>query len=207
MSLIAIMAMSQNMPQQKVNLSELMAIEVRGGLNLSTFAGSERWNDYKTGFNAGVIFDVRLTDKWSAKTGMLYTIKGTKGKNDGGFGGDLETTFSVGYLEFLIMGGYTLSKSNKTCWMFDFGLYYAVGLHGKNKKSYSGSNIANDTESEEDVFDYIKQNDLGYHIGPKVILNNRYVLGLSFENSLINISEMGGDMGNRNFSLNVGYRF
>lgn len=181
------------------------------GLSLSQFTHVERWNGIKAGLNIGVMAEKPILKSLSAKAGIFYTMKGTVGNNDGGFGGNLKTTFSPAYLEIPILASYRYTLNDDIRLQFDFGPYFAIGLHGKDVKKYSGSSVANDSKTEIDLFGgdnpQLKRFDFGFRFGPQVVWKNRYSAALAYEVSAINISKMGGKVGNGNFMINLGYKF
>lgn len=182
------------------------------GLNLSHFTHVERWDDIKAGVNIGIMAEKPILNSLSAKVGLFYTMKGSKGKNDGGFGGNLTTTFSPAYLEIPVMASYRYTLNDAIRIQFDLGPYFAFGLHGKDKKEYSGNgSYTKPSNTEIDLFGgdnpQLKRFDFGLRFGPEVVWRNRFSAGLAYETSLINISKMGGKVGNANFMINLGYRF
>ncbi len=187
---------------------DAISISAQAGLNLSKFTHVDRWSGTKAGINVGIMAEIPILNSLSAKAGLLYTMKGTVGNNDGGFGGNLKTTFSPSYLEIPLLASYRLRLNDKLRLSFDLGPYFALGLHGKDKKKYSGSNIAHDSETEIDLFTkQLKRFDFGLQFGPSVILNDKYSIGMIFDTGLSNISNMSGKVGNFTFMLNLGYRF
>lgn len=181
------------------------------GLNLSQFTHVKRWNGIKAGLNIGVMAEKPILNSLSAKAGIFYSMKGTVGNNDGGFGGNLKTTFSPAYLEIPILATYRYTLNNNIRLQFDFGPYCAIGLHGKDVKKYSGSNVALDSKTEYKLFGgdnpQLKRFDFGFRFGPQIVWKNRYTAALAYEVSAINISKMGGKVGNGNFMINFGYIF
>lgn len=191
--------------------SEHMSISGEVGLNLSQFTHVKRWNGIKAGLNIGVMAEKPIFNSLSAKAGIFYTMKGAVGNNDGGFGGNLNTTFSPSYLEIPILASYRYKLNNDIRLQFDFGPYIAFGLHGKDIKKYTGSNFANDSKTVIDLFGgdnpQLTRLDFGFRFGPQLIWKNRYSVALAYEVSAINISKMDGIIGNGNFMINLGYRF
>lgn len=181
------------------------------GLNLSQFTHVKRWNGIKAGVNVGVMAEKPIINSLSIKAGLFYTMKGTVGNNDGGFGGNLKTTFSPQYIEIPVLASYRSSLNEDIRLQFDFGPYFAFGVAGKDKKKYSGSSIANDSNTEIDLFGgdnpQLKRFDLGLRFGPEVVWKKKFSAGLAYEVSIINISKMGGKVGNGNFMINLGYSF
>lgn len=188
--------------------NEGVSISAQVGINLSKFIHVDRWNGTKAGVNIGIFAEKSILNSLGVKVGILYSMKGTVGKNDGGFGGTLKTTFSPAYLEIPILASYRLQWNENLRFSFDFGPYFAFGLYGKDSKKYSGSNIANDSDTESNLFtDQLKRFDFGLQFGPSVVFRDRYSAGLIFDAGVANISNMGGKVGNFSFMINLGYKF
>lgn len=190
-------------------VSEGFTLRGMVGLNLSQFIHVERWNGIKAGVNFGVMAEKPILGSLSAKAGVFYTMKGTVGKNDGGFGGTLKTTFSPSYLEIPVLASYRYQLNDAIRLQFDLGPYFAFGLHGKDKKHYSGNgSYAKPTDTEINLFtEQLKRFDFGLRFGPEVVFNNKLAVSLGYEVSLIDISNMGGKVGNSNFMINVSFPF
>lgn len=180
------------------------------GLNLSQFTHVDRWNGIKAGVNVGVMAEKPVLNSLSVKAGLFYTLKGTVGNNDGGFGGNLKTTFSPSYIEIPVLATYRYSFNDDIRLKFDLGPYFAFGIAGKEKIKYSGSSVAHDSSTENDLFGkdgLLKRFDFGLRLGPELVWSNKYSVSLAYEFSVINISNMGGKVGNGNFMINLGYSF
>lgn len=190
---------------------EGISFSVQSGLNLSHFTHVERWDGVKAGLNLGVMAEKPVLQSLSAKLGLFYTMKGAVGKNDAGFGGTLTTTFSPAYLEVPVMASYRYVVNGNVRVHFDFGPYFALGLHGKDVKKNSGNgSYSKPTKTEIELFGkdgQLKRFDFGFRFGSEVVWKNNYSAGMAYETSAINISEMGGEIGNGTFMINLGYRF
>ena len=188
---------------------EGVSLSAQLGLNLSRFTHVDRWNGVRAGVNVGIMAEKPIIKSFAVKAGILYTMKGTVGKNDGGFGGELTTTFSPSYLEIPLLASYRLHYNEAVSFTFDFGPYFAFGLHGKDVKKWKAGNVGSDTRDERDVFSdsQLKRFDFGFQFGPSVIFKNRYSAGLSFDCGVADISNMGGKVGNFTFMINLGYKF
>lgn len=208
---VATTAMAQSPWWDGAKSSEGISLSGELGLNLSQFTHVKRWSGVKAGLNIGVMAEKPIFNSLSIKAGIFYTMKGTVGNNDGGFGGNLKTTFSPSYLEIPLLASYRYTLNDDIRLQFDFGPYFAFGLHGKDVKKYSGSNVANDSKTEIDLFGgdnpQLKRFDFGFRFGPQVVWKNRYSAAIAYEVSAINISKMGGKVGNGNFMINLGYKF
>lgn len=186
---------------------EGISLSAQLGLNLSRFTHVDRWNGIKAGVNVGIIAEKPIFNSLAAKAGLLYTMKGTVGKNDAIFDGTLTTTFSPAYLEIPILASYRLQYSDDLRFAFDFGPYFAFGLHGKDKKKYTGSPVASDSDTEIDLFtEQLKRFDFGFQLGPSVVYKDRFSAGLIFDCGVADISNMGGKVGNFSFMINLGYK-
>lgn len=212
MAAAALAAPAQNAFWDGSRSDENFSLSAELGLNLSQFTHVDRWNRIKAGVNVGIMAEKPILNSLSAKAGVFYTMKGTVGKNDAGFGGTLTTTFSPAYLEIPVMASYRYSLNADMRLQFDFGPYFAFGLHGKDKKENSGNgSFSLPTETEIDLFGgknpQLKRFDFGFRFGPQFVWKNRFSAAMAYEVSAINISEMGGKVGNGNFMINLGYRF
>lgn len=214
LALIAVVttAIAQSQWWDAAKSSEGISLSGELGLNLSQFTHVKRWNGVKAGLNIGLLVEKPIFNSLSVKAGLFYTMKGTVGNNDGGFGGNLKTTFSPSYLEIPLLASYRYTLNDDIRLQFDFGPYFAFGLHGKDVKKYSGSNVANDSKTEIDLFGgdnpQLKRFDFGFRFGPQIVWKNKYSASLAYEVSAVNISKMGsGKIGNGNFMINLGYKF
>lgn len=188
---------------------EGVSLSAQLGLNLSRFTHVDRWNGVRAAVNVGIMAEKPIIKSLAIKGGILYTMKGTVGKNDGGFGGELTTTFSPSYLEIPILASYLLQYNEAVRFTFDFGPYFAFGLHGKDVKQWKAGNVGSDTRDERDVFSdsQLKRFDFGFQFGPSVVFKEFYSAGLIFDCGVANISNMGGKVGNFTFMINLGYKF
>ncbi|MDE6136594.1 MAG: PorT family protein [Muribaculaceae bacterium] len=188
---------------------EGISLSAQFGLNLSHFTHVERWSSTKAGINIGVFAEKPILNSLAVKAGALYSMKGAIGKNDGGFGGDLTTTFSPAYLEIPILASYRIQHNDALSFTFDFGPYFAFGLHGKDVKDWKAGSIGSDTPTAIDVFSdsQLKRFDFGFQFGPSVVYKNRLSAGIIFDCGAADISNMGGKVGNFTAMINVAYRF
>ncbi|MDE5968483.1 MAG: PorT family protein [Muribaculaceae bacterium] len=180
------------------------------GLNISDFRGGDSWSGAKAGINIGVMAEKPIFTSLSVKAGLFYTMKGNHHKSDGAFGGTLEVTYNPGYIELPIMASYRYQLNTDIRLQFDFGPYFAVGVHGKDIKKHGGG-ATHDSKIEYNLFGKDGQwsrFDFGFRFGPEVIWKDRFSAGLAYEVSAVNIwPDSGGNLGNSNFMINLGYKF
>lgn len=188
---------------------EGFSLSAQLGLNLSRFIHVDRWNRVRAGVNVGIMAEKPIIKSLAVKAGVLYTMKGSVGKNVDGFGGELTTTFSPSYLEIPILASYRYLYNDAVRFLFDFGPYFAFGLHGKDVKKWKAGNVGSDTRTERDVFSdsQLKRFDFGFQFGPSLVFKDRYSAGLIFDCGVTDISNMGGKVGNFTFMINLGYKF
>lgn len=206
--LVSVNSAAQTQWWDSTKSAEGVSLSAQVGLNLSRFTNVELWNSMRPGLNIGVIAEKPIFNSLAVKAGILYTMKGAKGINDAIFGGTLTTTFSPAYLEIPILASYRLQCSDDLRFAFDFGPYFAFGLHGKDKKKYTGSPVASDSDREIDLFtEQLKRFDFGFQLGPSVVYKDRFSAGMIFDCGVADISNMGDRIGNFTFMINLGYKF
>lgn len=181
----------------------------QAGLNVSSFTGTHRWDSAKVGFNVGVTAEKQILNSLGVRAGLFYTMKGSKGKNDAGFGGDLKTTFNANYIEIPIQASYLYDIESIGRLAFDFGPYFAFGVGGKRTTENTGNgSYSKPTKTEGDTFDLLNKFDFGLQFGPRLVTKQGIMLQLAYEISLTNVwKDGGGTCRNSNFMVNVGYQF
>lgn len=199
-------ANAQSMWWDSSKSAEGFGLGAQFGLNLTKFSHVDRWSDIKPGINVGVTLEKPIVNSLSVKTALLFTMKGTKGTNPNGFGGSITTTFAPYYLELPVLASYRVPVSDALRVQFDLGPYFAYGIGGRHKIEAEGRGAGDDVK--DDVFpDFLNRFDMGLQFGPSVTWKDKFTAGLIFDTSLIDISNMGGKVGNFSFMINLGYKF
>lgn len=178
------------------------------GMNLASW-NVDRWNKTKVGANFGITAEIPILKSLSVNTGLLFSMKGTTGDNNGGFGGNLRTTFSCNYIEIPVLATWK-TEGFRACDKIRvmFGPYFAVGVYGNNTKDYTGSNVAQDSHSKESVFEYINRFDWGLSVGLSYSFNEKLLVGFNYEAGLMNIDKnLSAAVHQSNFCINLGYKF
>lgn len=156
--------------------------------------------DSRTGFNVGLTVDIPLIESIYIKTGLGYTVKGSKLEV-----GNYEEKSSPAYLELPILASYRYDFSDAAQLQFNVGPYLAYGIGGKVKVT-DGSD-----EDEEDFFgddSDTKRFDAGLHIGAGITVAQHYYLGVAYQWGWVNINEDSDlTVKNKNFMINLGYIF
>lgn len=113
-----------------------ISLGIKGGVNLSNWAGDMDGTKSKVGFNAGLTLDISLPANLYIGSGLEFT---TKGFNDieifksGGAKAILEGSANAMYLQVPVHLGYKVSVAPGTKIVFHAGPYFAYGIGGKTK--------------------------------------------------------------------------
>ena len=198
----------------------------KAGLNLSTALVEEaRSCKLKPGFHVGPTVEYSLSQRFYIQSGLLLSMKGSKieALNSGNYiGGEpnFTHTFNQFYLELPLYGTYKASISRNIDIALGVGPYFGYGMGGKIKRIWADEETETKWDTFKDgVFDEsrdwlrgesLKKMDFG--VGIKVDLEyDKYVFGIGFGSSIIDIAEKHGYQGfqYRNFNINVsmGYKF
>ncbi len=200
------------------------SIIIRGGVNFANISNSTdgSYDDSKmnTGWQAGVIADLNITEFLAIQPGVLYTQKGIKWES-GNEGSALyqKLTFNPQYIEVPVNLVFKTPTGAAKLFV-GAGPYAAVGVGGKfkgegvfdfsNKINYSDDDPLTSDEEGANAFtvkrfDYGLNGLLGVEISNLVITAN-YGLGLAKIRSNTDNSD-GDNNKHRVFSVTAGFRF
>ena len=170
---------------------------VKGGMNLSNFAGDIDNNKAKVGFNVGLTVDYQLASSVYLLTGLEYTTKGTEG--DG-----FDASYNLGYLQLPVHVAYKLPVSQSAVLVLHGGPYLAYALNGNYKEGIASIDLFHDFENVGVLYNRF---DAGFGIGAGMEFG-KFGVGLGVDYGLANINkEDGYSMKNFNSSLSVSYKF
>lgn len=188
-----------------------IVIGPRVGLNISTLSMKEGNYSYspdsKVGFNAGVAVEFPIVRSFYVNTGLFYTTKGCKIKDDGD-----EEKINLGYLSLPLYASYRLNFAEQSQLQVNFGPYFAYGVNGKDKYTDSdGDKYEQDAFGTKEGQAGLKRFDCGLGFGLGYTFNRIY-LGLEYQLGLTNIADKkvwdnDTSIKTRNFSISVGYNF
>ncbi|MBO5614449.1 MAG: PorT family protein [Prevotella sp.] len=199
---------------EKANLP--VTFGIRGGLNISSMSLKDD-SDLKSraGFNIGVAVDFPIMESFYVQSGLYYTSKGFKLENEKSrtsmtSGIKSETKVNIGYLEIPVLASYRYNFNDANQLQFNFGPYFAYGLHGKEKEKTTLDDGYVTHDKEYDWYSDLKAKhfDLGLQIGLGITLAKHYYAGIAYEFGLVSqVKDADGYVKNRNFMVNVGYQF
>ena len=185
---------------------------VQGGMNFGNLTHDDN-ADALIGFNAGVGLDYAFTDRWSLKSGVMFTSKGYKHG---------EFKARPIYLEFPVMGAIKMPITERVKFVVNAGVYFAAGLVGQYDTS-DVVNLADGLSSSgayktlifDDVTGIFRRFDVGVQYGVGVELADHYLIHLTGQNGFITPYDdgyypeeyEGTKSKNVTFTIGVGYIF
>lgn len=174
----------------------------RFGVNFSNMTKAE---DTKAlpGFTLGIGMDYGFSEKWSLQSGLMFTSKGYKVKED-----KYKNTVRPVYLDIPILAAYKINIGEDMKFVINAGPYLSFGLGGKDKVKIDGVGDASAKIFKGE--DGWKRFDLGLQYGIGLELSDRYLINLTGQNGFICPwdTEKGEDKcKNMNFAISLGYRF
>lgn len=173
---------------------------IKGGLNLSKtlyFSGDTSIiTDRLPGFNAGVLYEFKLTNSLYQTIGISYSQRGYKVSDTGD-----NFKYRFNYIDIPINILYKFDLDDVLV-AFEFGPYAALGLNGRvshgdeTKRIYFGSKV-----------NHVKRFDVGINVGYSIEYEC-VRFGAYYYVGFINISNSNSEwLKNRSFCFSLGYVF
>ncbi|MBR2250769.1 MAG: PorT family protein [Prevotella sp.] len=185
---------------------------IRGGVNFANIGvsggGESESLGSRTAFNAGVGVDIPIIESFYVQTGLFFTSKGYKRTEDRG-----DTRFTAkgnpAYLEIPILASYRYNFNDATQLEVNVGPYLAFGIGGKDKLEEKTEAAVIETEENDFFNDDVKKFDMGLQVGLGVTFLKHVYLGVAYEFGFVNMfkDSDGESAKNRNFMINLGYKF
>ena len=186
---------------------------LKGGLNyvnnevLNAPGGSDRDNQYRFGYHAGIFAQIQCLDKLSLRPELLFSNKGYKFEGSGNAqpagGGSLH----LNYINLPILIGYEIVDKLT----FSVGPELGYLLSAKSKFD---SEIIDVKSIWDNEFDFGLSTGVSYSLDEKVIIGIRYTHGLSSVLGNIVSRDANGvplssnvKYQNRAFQLSIAYQF
>jgi len=175
---------------------------LKGGVNLSSFAGDVENTKSKVGFQVGGFAEFKLTDKFFVQPEVMYSLQGAKYQQS-------EVNYyskgniAMSYLNIPVMAKYyIIDKLN-----IEAGPQIGFLLSAKDKweESYNGVKDS----GKDDVKDSFKSVSLGLNVGVGYDFTENLSAGIRYNVGLSNILDTEGDYKAHNnvLTLAVGYKF
>lgn len=167
--------------------TQAQGLGIRAGVNFQNINGKDALgdqleNDLVTGFHVGVLGEAQLVPTFYFQSGLLYSVKGAKSKDDF-LGVSATSTIKTGYLEVPLHLVFKPALGNGHI-ILGFGPYVAFGLNGKATYEVGGDKTDFDikyqktvgVDDDEDNF-YLKRFDAGGNL----FFGYEFAGGLSFQ--------------------------
>lgn len=195
--------------------AQTIDLGVKAGVNFANIDGDTEFDfKGKTGYHAGLVAEVLFSERFSLQPEFLYSAQGAKMElsgNELGIPYSFESTISIDYIDIPVLMKYYVIEG------LSLELGPQVGFLVRGEQEYDIS-IGGDTESgTQDIKDDLKSTifglaaGLGYKINDGLMLNGRYILGLSnIQKEDESFDEENiGDISLKNYVLqfSIGYMF
>lgn len=206
-------------------------VGVRMGIGAAYIDGDAPFDDSKPiiNLNVGAAVTYDLSPNFNLESGLYYTKKGYYYEPSS----KEEVTCNLYYLQLPIMIGYKMSISQSLDLAFKVGPYAAYGTNGKTKikqmitKTTQSTTTVQSTDSEKtttttttketkneveetstnDSFDNFKRFDAGAKVAIDFTIKKDFLIGITYEHGLTNISDNNADAFNRSLALMIGFNF
>lgn len=172
-----------------------ISLNIRGGLNLSTYTGGLNDTEIAVKQQFGIGLDVAIVDGLYLFTGIDYQAKGTKIKPKSGS----QIKFNATYLQLPFHIAYKIKLSENIRISAEAGPYLACGLGGKIKSDAGKVNTFGDGR--------LKKFDMGAGLGLGFEFYRNFIRA-GYDYGFINISDIKGTkIRNSNFFIISGFSF
>lgn len=181
------------------------SLGIKGGLNLANIrvSGSTTTTP-KTNplFNAGIVTNYALNDKFSIQLEGLYTLKGFKSKSD-----LIEQNVVLNYVEFPLLGKFSFGDPEALQFFVTAGPYVAFKTGGNMKLTMNGNTFSSDISSQINSVDFGANagGGVAYNLGTGALfVDARYGYGLS---NILSKSTSNLKQYNANIQFSLGYLY
>ncbi len=137
----------------------------KAGLNLASLTGDDVDVKSKIGFNAGLFAEIPVSEQFSVKPELVYSLQGAKSDGEG------DSKLNLSYLNIPILAKYNISEG------FFAEAGPQIGFLTTAKAKYDGGSV--DIKDNFKSIDFSLGLGLGYELSETYGLNLRYNLGLS----------------------------
>ncbi len=195
--------------------SERVSFRIHSGLNAQTFYGQDmEGNKLNLSFvprlNVGVMIDFPITSGLYIKSGLLFTTKGAKSKNQF-LGMDMSVEYNIAYFELPLNFLYKLPLGSGHIIM-GLGPYMSYGIIGNEEYTILNTTVKekiNFTNEYESLNPFVMNNIVPLDYGGNLLLGYEFKNGFSFQlNSQIGLAKINAEnklLSSDTFFKNLGY--
>ncbi|WP_300569795.1 porin family protein [Flavobacterium sp.] len=177
---------------QKTKQDEGIKLGIKGGLNVSNFAGDITDNEIRTSIHIGLVSEIIVSEKFSIQPELLYSGQGFSDKSESGF-----SRSKFDYINLPVLAKFYVMNDNLS---IEAGPQIGFLISAKNKNSAANTSI-----EDQKVVDFGLNLGLGYELENHVFFQGRYNLGLTNINNSDSSSAV--KYTNTVIQFSVGYLF
>jgi hypothetical protein len=167
--LLIVISLSLSVSAQKSKKEEGITFGVKGGLNVSNFAGDIKDNTFRTSVHLGIFSEIMISDKFSLQPELLYSGQGYSGSATPGF-----SRSKYDYINLPVLAKIYIAEKIS----IEAGPQIGFLVSAKEKTSDDKLSIPN-----QKTVDFGLNLGLAYDLKNGVFFQTRYNLGLSNVNS------------------------
>ncbi|MSP84348.1 MAG: PorT family protein [Flavobacteriaceae bacterium] len=167
--LLVVISLSLSISAQKSKKEEGITFGLKGGLNVSNFAGDIKDNSIRTSVHLGVFSEIMISDKFSLQPELLYSGQGYSGSAMPGF-----SRSKYDYINLPVLAKIYIAEKIS----IEAGPQIGFLVSAKQRTTDD-----NDKISDQKTVDFGLNFGLAYDLKNGIFFQTRYNLGLSNVNS------------------------
>ena len=182
-------------------------VDIHAGFSVATMTNTDM--DVRVGYTFGVGIEHPIyEDQWFLQTGIDFTSKGAKHRENG-----TSSTFRPVYLDIPILAKLKVEVSDANNFVLFAGPYIGIGLGGKYAYEVSGTDTRQNlfTTVGSNTEAYMNRFQIGVQFGVGLELDEHFLVNLAGQYGFNNMMKAtwNDNRNNQNlcFMLTVGYRF
>jgi len=166
---LIIISSSLSLSAQKSKKDEGITLGLKGGLNVSNFAGDIKDNTFRTSVHVGVFSEIMISDKFSLQPELLYSGQGFSGRAIPGF-----SRSKYDYINLPVLAKIYIAEKIS----IEAGPQIGFLVSAKNRTTDDNVKI-----QDQKTVDFGLNIGLAYDLKNGMFFQTRYNLGLSNVNS------------------------
>ncbi len=164
---------------------------VRAGLNFNYLNADEGETDAQVGLRLGVVADIPIFESLYFEPGLYFSTRPSKSSvSEDGY--KYEEKYTPSYLELPLLLQYRYNFTDDWGVRVNFGPYFAYGLGGKCKESWSGESdsykLFKKYKEDGDTYTPMKRFDFGLVLGAEAAYR-QFTFGINAQFGLANINK------------------
>ena len=162
------------------------------GFDMTNFVGKDADHGMAPNYQAGVVMEMPLTEKFAIAPEAVFAAQGGKWENAG-----VDITANVNYVNIPVMAKYYVTPA----FAIDFGPQLGINVYSKTTSEAAGVKTTLDLKDNTKAIDFGVGLGGTYNLTENAFLQARYTLGLT------DVYDGGGDAKNGNIQVAFGWKF